>query len=138
MPRSSWSRTSTRSSRPEAWGAAVFQSCSGPGPPEGIPDADAPIHRAECQHGIGSRSTPPHARPLHALLDDVADGALGGPAPNLVAGFSEGPIAHPLAVGGQVTLEVLDRLALDCTPLVRAQESQPRDHLIHPDIPEAI
>src|SRR5437870_1518380 len=119
------------------WGAAVFQS-RGPGAPEGVPGPDAAVHRAQRQHGVRSRRFPSHPRPLHALLDHMPDGALGRPAADLVAGVPEGPIAHAVLVGGEIALQVLDRLALDRTPLVRTQEPQGRDHLLHPIVPQPV
>ena len=67
--------------------------------------------------------TPAHTHAFHPLLHDVADRALDGAAADRIPGRAEGLVLYPLAIGREITGEVVHQPPFGRAPLVAAEES---------------
>src|SRR5205807_3295107 len=78
---------------------------------ERLPLAADP-HTPQVQHGLRPRLRPVHARPLHAVLDQVPAGSFDYPAGDRIALPEIHVVAHPLPVLMEVAADTAQRFLL--------------------------
>ncbi len=84
----------------------------------------AAVDAPEGEDVVGADCFPTHAGTLHALLDDVVDGALDRAATDEEALGSKGAVPHSTSMCGEVAMQAVDRLSLGFRARRLALETQ--------------